>query len=106
MSRFSGKCDLYDMIEICGGYEKFAERYPNIFIGDLMHKLSHNSLSDLAPYYAYIDTLSGGGRMILSHKSWVDIEEERYGKMQMHEIYRNNLHEEIKKITAERDNNV
>lgn len=96
MSCFSGKCDLRDIIEIHGGFENFNG--VQLFIGDKQHPLSYTSLKDLIPYYPYIEIAGSNTMMILSEKSWVDIEEERYGKMQMHDIYRDRLKKEIQKF--------
>lgn len=105
MSKFSGKCDLADIIDIYGGYDKIKEY--EIYVGDLEHPLIHNCLRDLVPYYPYIEIIGYGnhetnkGTIILSKKSWVDIEEERYGHHIIYDMYRRYLAEEIKKSKGE-----
>jgi len=101
MSKFSGKCDLADLIEIKGGYDKIKGY--EIYLGDMEHLIEHHSLKDLVSYYPYIETMgyhnnsTNKGTIILSKKSWVDIEEERYGHLEMHDLYRKYLAEEIER---------
>ena len=104
MSRFSGKCDLCDIIEITGGFEEF--KGTKLFIGDYNHPLVYDSEKDLIPYYPYIEMMgfhdnknSKNSVMILSEKSWIDIEEERYGKFSCHDYYRKMLEDELKKVS-------
>lgn len=57
------------------------------------------SRKDCIPYYPYVIgasfTTNGIGTIRLSSKSWVDIEEERYGHMSIHDYYRNELKKEL-----------
>lgn len=107
MSKFSGKCDFYD--EICiFGIEVVLKA--KVYVGDSENPVELKTLADCVPYYPYITTASyynsiSGERIIyLSDKSWVDVEEERYGHHAMHEHYRKLLDEEIEKAKSEGEN--
>ena len=103
MSRFSGKCDFYDEIEIFGLDRVLTA---NIFIGENNCPISITCYEDCIPYFPHIITMSlydkTAGRYIirLSEKSWVDIEEGRYGKMPIHDYYRKLLQEEKEKYNV------
>lgn len=98
MSRFSGKCDFCDEIEIFG-----LEHILNseVYVGDSKEPLKLTCLADCVPYFPYIvclshhDTKKNCGHIWLTDKSWVDIEAERYGEHQTHEYYREELHKEL-----------
>lgn len=99
MSRFSGKCDFCDEIEIFG-----TDRILNaeVYIGHSTdYPLELNCLADCVPYYPYVTTCAVWTKerdvIHLTERSWVDIEEERYGPLLMHEHYRKALAEEIEK---------
>lgn len=105
MSRYSGKCDLADHIEIYGGFQKFMENNPEIYVGDSETKLSFAKESELMPYYPYVISVSahspGHDFIRLMSISWVDYEEQKYGHMTMHDYYRNSLAEDIEKKKQE-----
>lgn len=98
MSKFSGKCDFCDEIEICG-----LDHIMNcdVFVGESKIPLQIGCIEDCIPYYPYIvttagmDNVSKTGTIRLSSRSWVDIEEERYGHMKMHDIFREELRKEM-----------
>lgn len=98
MSRFSGKCDFCDEIEIFG-----LEHILNseVYVGDSEEPLKLTCLADCVPYFPHIvclshhDTKKNCGHIWLTDKSWVDIEAERYGEHQMHEYYRDELRREL-----------
>ena len=98
MSKFSGKCDFYDEIEIHGLDRILSGQ---VFLGDHDYPLSLKTYADCIPYFPHIVTMSftSEGRNIyrLSEKSWVDIEARRYGKMPIHDYYRQLLKEEKEK---------
>jgi hypothetical protein len=56
MSIFTGKCDLYDSVEMLdGGFKNFMSRYKNgvtIEVGD--KKFDVMSRDDILPYYTYL----------------------------------------------------
>lgn len=101
MSRFSGKCDFYDEIEIYG-----LEHILNseIYVGASQEPLRLTCLADCVPYYPYVvsiaahDNVKNRSFIRLTEKSWVDIEEERYGHLKMHDYYRQVLQEELAAI--------
>ena len=97
MSMFSGKCDFYDEIAIFGLNQILKSK---VYVGDSKEPLKLNSLRDCIPYYPYVVvasfTTNGSGTIILTSKSWVDIEAEKYGEMDIHKYYREMLEEEIK----------
>jgi hypothetical protein len=97
MSRFSGKCDFYDEIEIFGLENILKSK---VFVGPSKEPLKLTSRRDCIPYYPYVVMASyyndGVGCLFLTAKSWVDIEEERYGKSHpLFDIYREMLKEEL-----------
>lgn len=98
MSRFSGKCDFCDEIEIMG-LERILKA--KVYVGNSDEPLILNSIEDCIPYYPYVVTTAGfspGNDVIhLTSKSWVDICEERYGTCNTYQYYRNELAEEMKK---------
>ena len=95
MSKFSGKCDFYDEIEIFGLDRILTAK---VYIGDSDYPLSLKTYADCIPYFPHIITMSFTSEnqtvIRLSEKSWVDIEEHRYGKMPIHDYYRQLLKEE------------
>lgn len=104
MSRFSGKCDFYDEIEIFG-LDKILKS--EVYVGDSDEPLKLNCLADCVPYYPYVvvtSATSGDRATIrLTSKSWVDIEEDRYGHFASHDYYRKILQEEIKTVLVENE---
>lgn len=76
MSRYSGKCDLADHIEIFGINHILNS---DVYIGDSETPLKLTCYEDLIPYLPYIIGLSVRGKeksyMRLSSESWVDREE-------------------------------
>ena len=80
-SIFSGRCDLYDTIEIFG-VEKILSKYK---IYDQRHilPLEVKEQKDLIPYYPYLvaamfSTKEDGGTIYLSSESYVDINEREH----------------------------
>lgn len=77
MSRYSGKCDIADTIDMQG--EKILNA--KIYVGYSNVPLQIDSMTDLIPYYpyiissAYFDNVEGKSIIRLSTKSWVDHEE-------------------------------
>lgn len=98
MSRFSGKCDFYDEIEIFG-----IECILNseVYVGSNSEPLKLTCLADCVPYYPYVVSVANFnvqkncGYIRLTDKSWVDIEVERYGNLRMHDYYKQALQEEL-----------
>ena len=85
MSRFSGKCDLYDTIEMihCDSEEAVQEFIDNaefyIWIGSRRHRLNITNRKELALYYPYIISMSacsnGYHNITLSGDCFIDREE-------------------------------
>lgn len=126
MSKFSGKCDFYDHLSMYGNdeeevFKKFqgtklykmkpsAECVPVKAISDFSRNwipIQYRSLQDLIPYYPYIISMSfcdkadsGNSTVILSSKSWVDIEEMRYGHWNIHDYYRDALRKEMERYSV------
>lgn len=80
MSKFSGKCDFYDSIEICGfDFNKYE-----VYLGHGGEPLKFAREEDLIPYYPHIIGCSFTNNtekrsvIYLTSKSWVDIEEEEW----------------------------
>lgn len=101
MSRFSGKCDFCDEIEIVGLDEILNAE---VYVGDSKEPLKLTCLADCIPYYPYVISVSShtDGKLYirLTSKSWVDISEDRYGHMRMHDYYRKVLEEELKNASV------
>lgn len=106
MSKFSGRFDFYDLIVLHGfDYVQHSRVYTvggfDQQTGKVIpeKRLEFESLKDAVPYYPYIITMSSTGKdagtIYLSAKSWVDIEEERYGHFAAHDRYRRELQEEL-----------
>lgn len=106
MSRFSGKCDFCDMIDIFG-----LDHIINcdVYVGNNEEPLKITCREDCIPYYPYVvsmssmDTKNKNGYIRLTTRSWVDIEEERYGHFNIHDYYRSKLEEEIRKAREARE---
>jgi len=96
LSKFSGKCDFYDEIEIFGLENILNSK---IYIGDSKEPLKLTCRKDCIPYYPYVVTASaktnGVGTIFLTEKSWVDIEAERYGGYPFHNHDRELLKKEL-----------
>lgn len=101
MSKFSGRCDFCDEIELVG-LDKILKS--KVYIGDSDEPLKLTCLKDCIPYYPYVISMSytqnGIGTIRLTSKSWVDIEQRRYGHSKIHDYYRNLLQEEIEKYSC------
>lgn len=103
MSKFSGKCDFYDEIEIFGLDRILLAK---IYVGESDYPLPIKTYTDCIPYFPHIVTMSFYDKekdvtiIRLSEKSWVDIEERRYGKMPIHDYYRQLLKEEKEKYNV------
>ena len=99
MSEFSGKCDFCDEIEIFGLDRILAGK---VYVGSTKTPLKLTCLADCIPYYPYVVVsscdLNDNITIWLTPKSWVDIEEDRYGHFACHDGYRKKLQKEIEKI--------
>ena len=100
MSRFSGKCDFRDEIEICGLEHILSSK---VYVGDSDEPLRLTCLADCVPYYPHIvsiahhDNVNNCAYIRLTEKSWVDIEIERCGQFRMHDYYKKQLREELER---------
>ena len=87
MSIYSGKCDLYDQIEIFGEKHILNSK---IYIGNSDKPLEFNNIKEFIPYYPYIITSSCGdknGSIIrLTDESYVDIHEKELLEFMLNEI--------------------
>lgn len=98
MSRFSGKCDFCDEIEIFGLDHILNS---DVYVGDSKQPLRLASLRDCVPYFPYVVSMAhhnqekNRGYIRLTSKSWVDIEEERYGHFKTLDYYRERLEKEL-----------
>jgi hypothetical protein len=80
MSKFSGKCDFYDHIQIFGLDKILASK---IYVGDhTIIPLRIDTEQDCIPYYPYLIGMSctenGVGVIHLSNESFIDTEEKEY----------------------------
>lgn len=88
MSMFSGKCDLYDHIEIYGLENTLKSK---IYVGwDSDKPLDIKEERDLVPYYPFVISMgafnNGVGTIHLMSKSWVNYEEEDTLKFYLEQI--------------------
>lgn len=107
MSKFSGQFDFYDKIQMIGEYE-ILNNYIIYKGNDL---LSLRTLKDCIPYYPYIISMSycndnGNNIIKLSSKSSIEIEEEKYGHMKVHDLYRQFLKDELNNYKEDNINEV
>ena len=104
MSRYSGVCDFYDHLEIFGLSSVLNSK---VYVGKSKEPLRLTCLKDCIPYYPYVisvsawDKESDSGYIRLTEKSWLDIEEERYGHTRMHDVFREELKKEIERYEKE-----
>lgn len=75
MSKFSGKCDFYDYIEIFGLESILSS---NIYLGDNIVPLRIDTRKDCIPYYAHLISFSFGNTIILTPESFIDMEEKKH----------------------------
>lgn len=82
MSKFSGKCDVYDtLISIHQYTDEELKNNVKIYVGGSKESLQINSEKDLIPYYPYIVASASFNNserksiIQLSKESWVDTEE-------------------------------
>lgn len=105
MSRFCGKCDFYDCLVIHDGFEKVINGDFEVFLGDRDHPLHFGSLGEVVPYYPHLvssaahDNVTGTATIFLTEHSYMDYYEEKYGKSEFTEYYRNQLAKEIAKYS-------
>lgn len=98
MSRFSGKCDFYDEIMICGLDHILSSE---VYVGNSEEPLELKCLADCVPYYPHIvsvashDNVKKCGYIKLSDRPWFEIEAERYGDLNIHRFYRDTLDREL-----------
>lgn len=96
MSRYCGKFDFCDEVELAG-IDRILQS--DVYCGE--KKLDLRSLEDCIPYYPHIivfscwDNISRKSVIKLSERSWVDIEEEWHGHMPIHDYYRQELQKEL-----------
>lgn len=69
----------------------------SLFGEDPPEKIELKTIKDCIPYYPHIVSFHAFDKIYLSRESWVDISERRYGKMKMHEYYRQRLKKEIER---------
>lgn len=97
MSRYSGKCDLYDWI---ANYNNEKLLTCEIYIIENKTPISINNIKDLMPYYAHIvGTASGSKEKSIMHITkypWLRYERVKYGISQMHYYYRKEMNQLLK----------
>ena len=90
MSKYSGKCDFYDHIEMCKNEEEVLNT--KIYIGNSETPLNIHSMVDLIPYYPhiiYLGVYNGENNIVrLTEKPYTDIEEEEHLQFYLDTILR------------------
>lgn len=93
ISKFSGKCDVYDsLIEIHRYTEEELRNNVKIYIGNSQEPLKISSHKDLIPYYPYLigmvfyDNVERKSVVRLSSKSFVDREERECLERRLQEL--------------------
>jgi len=78
-----------------------------VYVGKSKEPLELHCIADCVPYYPYVvamscmDNVEKKGVIRLTDRSWVDIEAERYGEMDMHQYFRDQLRLELEKAGME-----
>lgn len=81
MSKWSGKCDLADSLEIHNYTLEELQNNIDIYVGNNLEPLHIERMEDLIPYYPYIvscayhNNAKRKAAIHLTSESWVDIEE-------------------------------
>lgn len=95
ISRYSGKCDLYDsLIEIHNYTLEELQNNVKIYVGNSSEPLHIEKMSDMIQYYPYIigsacfNNTERKSVVYLSSKSWVDIEEQDCLKWRLEHLIR------------------
>lgn len=100
MSKFSGKCDLYDSVVAIGGYDiKNIELF--IMKNNKSYPLKLNEPRDLIPYYPYVPCMSsymGGKYKAWINESFIDTEEKERLEFDLEELLREYRRAKRKKI--------
>lgn len=106
MSRYSGKCDVYDTLVMIRCIKDFSSVKIYRHFEDVV-PLRIDSQKDLAPFYPYLTTMitSNNGYMniILSDKSFVDIEEAEWLQWKLDDLKKYWRKCNRKKIPFDRD---
>ena len=93
MSKWSGKCDMYDsLIEIRNYTLEELQNNVKIYVGKNTEPLHIEKMEDLIPYYGYIIGSAyytdGNSVIHLSSESWVDIEEKDILEFRLKDLLR------------------
>ncbi len=87
MSKYSGKCDVYDM---CGDYLDEKIRNTRFYVDENIIPLRIDNQKDLMPYYPFLVGMAfmdkDGGVVRMSKRSFVDTEEEMFLEFDMTEL--------------------
>lgn len=81
MSKFSGKCDVYDSF---GDLDEKALKNTDFYLGDNPVPLRIETQHDLAPYYPYLTAIMSWSKdhrrrfCVLGERSFIDAEEEEH----------------------------
>lgn len=82
MSKFSGKCDVYDSIVMIREATDLSRYKFYIWVGDRYHKLDIKDFKDLSKYYPYLIGVmvadKEGATVVLSQNSFIDTEEREH----------------------------
>lgn len=83
MSRFSGKCDIYDCYGDMADDKIKISRFWITTSDHKKHELRIDSQRDLARYYPYLVSIGSfskkdGARIVMSQRSYIDCEEEEH----------------------------
>lgn len=84
MSRYSGKCDLFDVLEIHNYTLEELQDNVKIYVGNSKEPLHIEKMSDLIPYYphiiwsAYYNNVERKSVMHITSESYVDREEREH----------------------------
>lgn len=90
MSRFSGKYDLADWIEIAGGFESFLDSETKIYHNS--YEIPYKTELDLVDYYPHIIKYAAGDKIFLMSESWIDYEKRNgWISQSMYDYYKEQL---------------
>lgn len=85
MSRYSGKCDLYDYVSMLS-IKDFGEL--NIYMCGSPVRLDIKESKDVIPFYAFVPYFIQGNTIMISDKSCIDKQEQEMFRFTFNEIHK------------------
>ena len=107
MSKYSGKCDVYDSVIMINNIIDFKKLKIYAYNNEII-PLRIDSQKDLMPYYSFLTSFRSGNKdgdciIHLSSQSWVDIEEKERLEYKMDDLKRYYRSCKRKKVPFDKD---